>query len=110
MNKTIINFQYSKEDLFEVVSRWAADNGYDLKTKEENTRVYKNGSYWSFNAHTTLLVKKDGKDVTLEVWINPIWGGKMDVNVNGIVAVLPRKKATKQVNELLQLLGQKKLD
>ena len=107
MSTTKIEFDYKKTDFFQIVEEWAKENKFKLKQSTDNFRLYQKGSYLSWNAHPKITFElKEGKAV-IECWINPIWGGRMEISSDNPIGVLAKNAARKPINKLLEKFNQK---
>jgi hypothetical protein len=109
MATTKVSFKYSKEDLFDKVKSWAKENGFKIQQSSDSFMFLKKGGYWSWNAHPSVMIEKNNDTVNLECWINPIWGGKMEVTSDNFVGIAAKVAARKPINKLLEIFDVKPL-
>jgi len=104
--RTRRTFTYGEDDFLQKVASWAASNRYTMRDLDGHSLLLRRGSYWSWNAHPELSIRREGSTVMLDAWVCPIWGGEMDIARRGIGGYWAKSAARKQVNTLLMLLGQ----
>jgi hypothetical protein len=112
--RTVREFS-SHADLWALVENWAAENGYNLKIKDRNRRIYSKGNRLIM-APAHLEIRKQNSRVTLEAWVSAdmflimslLKGKKPEAGIEsgGMTATIPRKRARIAVNRLLEKLGQ----
>jgi|SRR3989344_4182492 len=107
MASTVISFTYSDKNLFDKVKTWATENNYKVKQSNDNYMLLQKGGYFSFNAHPNLMVDNKDGQVTMEAWISPIWGGKMEISSDNPLGFAAKGAARGQINKLLTILNQK---
>jgi hypothetical protein len=102
-------------NVWQVVEDWAARTDYMPAGSEEWARTYQRGTGFLV-APQMLRVSWTGHSWLLEAWVRVPWFSRIFtlmlmpeeivVDRGGFVAVIPRDKARKDVNELLTALGQ----
>lgn len=107
MSTTKLSFTYTNKNLFDKVKKWAEEYGYKIEQSNNNYILLQKGSYWSWLAHPKLMVENEDGKVTLEVWINPIWGGRMEISSDNPMGFAAKSVARNQINKLLQEFDQK---
>lgn len=116
--RTIRDFTYSG-DVLDTVAQWAAQSGYQAQVSESDHHLYQKGSgFWV--APQRLDVSRNGDQVHLEAWIRAGWfvrlmsffilPAEIHIGSGGMKAALPRKMARKDINALLETLGQPRID
>lgn len=109
MMTTKSEFPYIKDNFWNLVETWAQENKFKSKQSTDLYRLYERGGWWSWNAHPSVMIEwKDGK-VSMDCWINPIWGGKMEITSENVIGVWAKQVARDAVNRLLSKLNQKLL-
>jgi len=111
--RTILRFQ-TEIDVWTILESWAEETGYREIDKEQTWRRYQKG-YGMLVAPKRVEVSQEDKSVQLQAWISPnliarismlfLMPAEMDLG-SGFVGKLPRSQARKEVNILLQRLGQ----
>lgn len=89
-------------DIWLIVESWAKETGYREKGKGDNWRRYQKGFGMPL-IPKVVEIRQEGKKVQLQAWVGSLFW--MDVGP-GLWASLPRSQARKDVNVLLQRLGQ----
>jgi hypothetical protein len=112
--RTEIDFE-RVEDIQKIVDDWAAAHDYKFLEMEEDMRVYQRGSgFWT--APMRLGYRQTGERVHMEAYVYaPLLNRIMSlflvpkeckIESGGFVASIPRAMARKDVNNLLETLGQ----
>jgi len=111
---TVRDFSLSY-NVFPVVEEWASQNKYNLIEATDNSRTYKRGKN-VLTAPSILIISQNNDIVHLESYIkihflarlNSLFllPGQMSLNSGGFRAVVPRKLARGNVNQLLLKLEQ----
>ena len=112
-NRTILSFE-TDTDVWPIVDNWAQQTGYREIAKGETWRRYQKG-HGVLVAPKKVEVRQEDKNVQLQAWVNPnllarmgalfLIPSEMDIG-SGFKGKLPRSQARKDVNILLQRLGQ----
>jgi len=112
-NRTILSFE-TDTDVWPIVESWAEETAYREIAKGDAWRRYQKG-YGMLVAPKKVEVRQEGKNVQLQAWVNPnliarmgalfLIPSEMDIG-SGWKGKLPRSQARKDVNILLQRLGQ----
>lgn len=106
MATTKKTFEYKKDDFFQIVDEWAKEEGFKIKEKGNDFMLLQKGGYLSWNAHPRLYVELKNGNAVIDAWINPIWGGRMEISSDSVVGVLAKNAAREKVNKLLSKFGQ----
>jgi len=112
--RTVLNFEY-KGDIKDIVERWAASHDYRFKEMDGQLRMYQRGTgFWT--APMRMAYKQNGNKVNIEAYVYApllirIMGlfllpKETHVESGGFAGSVPRKMARKDVNALLEKLGQ----
>lgn len=111
--RTIVRFE-TEANIWPVVESWAKERDFREKKRENNYRLYQQG-YGMLVAAKLVQVRQDGKQVELQGWIHAnmlarigslfILPSELDL-APGFRGGLPRSTARRDVNILLQRLGQ----
>jgi len=112
--RTEIDFD-SVQDIQKIVEDWAQQHGYKFQEMEDDMRLYQRGSgFWT--APMRLAFIQNGEHVHLEAYVYaPLFNRLMafflvpketHIESGGFVASVPRAMARKDVNALLESLGQ----
>ena len=112
--RTEIDFD-TVQDIQKVVEDWAQQHGYKFQEIEGDMRLYQRGSgFWT--APMRLAFRQTGEHVHMESYVfAPLLNRLMalflvpkesHVESGGFVASLPRAMARKDINALLESLGQ----
>lgn len=112
--RTVLDFEH-KGDIKDIVEEWAAGHDYKFKEMEGKLRMYQRGTgFWT--APMRLVYMQEGNKVHLEAYVyTPLLSRIMGLFIvpkeahiesGGFVASIPRKMARKDVNVLLEKLGQ----
>ena len=112
--RTILDFEY-KGDIKDIVERWATAHNYRFNEMEGELRIYQRGTgFWT--APMRMLYKKEGNKVHLEAYVyTPLLSRIMGlflvpkeahIESGGFAGKIPRNMARKDVNALLEKLGQ----
>jgi len=112
--RAIREFSY-QSDLWPVVDRWAAENGFVLLQQEPSRRLYRRGRLLLLGPTMVEIAENQGT-ITLQAWIKAELFMLMEqlmaktpevtIESGGLTAWVPRIKARKVVNRLLAMLGQ----
>ena len=115
--RTVIEFPCPR-DLWTQVEDWAAESGFSLHRREENSRLYRRG-HALLMAPAWVELRREGGQVLLQAWVmadsylllSLLAGRKpeMAIESGGLVAAVPRRRAREAVNRLLTRFGQKAL-
>ncbi|NIQ94842.1 MAG: hypothetical protein GWO11_03750 [Desulfuromonadales bacterium] len=102
-------------DLWPLVDRWAAEAGFKTVAKEKNRRLFQRGIPVVM-APTMVEVRRRKAEVGLQAWVKAdpylviaVLTGKkpeMGIESGGMTALLPRRRARRAVNALLEALGE----
>lgn len=106
MATTKRKFSFVKGEFFQIVDQWAQENGFKIKEKGDTYRLYQKGSYWSWNAHPKVYLESKDSKVVVDSWINPIFGGRIPIDSEGILGFAAKAAARDPINKLLSKLGQ----
>jgi hypothetical protein len=112
--RTEIDFE-RVEDIQKIVDDWAEQHGYKFLEMEEDMRVYQRGKgFWT--APMRLGYRQTGERVHMEAYVfAPLLNRlvslflvpkECNIESGGFVASVPRAMARKDVNALLETLGQ----
>jgi len=103
-------------DLWQTLELWAAETGFSLVEQDECRRRYRKG-HQLLTAPAFLEVSLEGDRATLQTWIKAdmylvmaLMTGKppeAGIESGGLTAWIPRRRARKLVNPLLEKLGLK---
>ena len=112
--RTIREFTYNDE-IWPLLDRWAAGNGFVLLEQQASTRVYRKGNRL-VAAPAFLQVSQQGAKINVQAWVKAdmylimsVLTGKpaeAGIDSGGLTAWIPRMRARNAVNTLLQELGQ----
>jgi hypothetical protein len=112
--RTTREFTYQPE-LWPLVEAWAAAAGFTLVDQQPNHRRYRKGNQL-LSAPAFLELTREGDRVTLQAWIKAdmylimaLLTGKppeAGIESGGLTAWIPRQRARKAINPLLEQLGQ----
>jgi hypothetical protein len=113
LGRTTREFPY-KAELWPQVEAWAAAAGYTLAEQQPQRRRYRKG-HQLLSAPAFLELTREGDRVTLQAWIKAdmylimaLLTGKppeAGIESGGLTAWIPRQRARKAVNLLLEKLG-----
>lgn len=112
--RTKIDFD-SVQDIQKIVEDWAQQHGYKFQVMEGDMRLYQRGSgFWT--APMRLAFSQNEEHVHMEAYVfAPLFNRLMalflvpketHIESSGFVASVPRAMARKDVNALLESLGQ----
>ena len=104
MSRTVIPFTPTV-DPWPIIDAWAQTNGYSIDNHGAWGRAYKRGDGF-ITPISKVLIEADLSGLRLSAWV-PFWGfgSELDIHQLDPLQYFPRKKAQKQVNELLRALG-----
>jgi len=115
--RTILRFDFNG-DVWPIIETWAKERDFREKTRTDNSRRYQQG-YGMMVASKFLEAKQEGRQVELQGWVGInilnristlfIMPGEIDLG-SGFRAVIPRGTARRDVDVLLQRLGQPPID
>ncbi|MBI3968820.1 MAG: hypothetical protein HY329_24550 [Chloroflexi bacterium] len=98
-----------------VVEAWAGERGFLRTASDERRRVYQRGRGWLMSPAILEIRHADGR-VSLEAWIRNalfsrlvtlfILPAEIAVESGGMTAMVPRRIARVQLNDLLSRFGQ----
>lgn len=113
--RTTISFPCPK-NFWPQVETWATETGFSLHSRYGEQRIYRKG-HRLLMAPIWVALRREGKKVTLEAWVvadmflilSALAGKKPETGIEagGLTAMLPRRRARKAVNRLLQSFDQK---
>lgn len=112
--RTIRDFQ-AGADLWLILDDWAQRNGYKLIAQDQYSRLYQRGTgFLVVPQRLQMTFTGTGYRLEAYVWVPLIdriltlmlMPEEMRLESGGFLGAIPRSKARKQVNELLQSLGQ----
>ena len=112
--RTILDFEYS-DKVKSIVEDWAQDHDYKIKGMQGDLSLFQRGSgFWT--APMMFAYKQQKKAIHIEAWVrtpmlNRIMAlflipAEMTIRSGGFKGVVPRNIARKDVNALLERLGQ----
>lgn len=111
--RTILRFETSR-DVWPVVENWAKDRDYREKKRGDSWRRYQQG-YGMLVLPKMVEVRQEGPNVEIQGWVRNILISRImclfilpsEVDLGkGVGAVIPRSTARRDVNILLERLGQ----
>lgn len=119
--RTVINFEYTAENFWDVVSQWQSKIDWQLASEESNSKLFQKESLLA-GPKMNILVKKDGNNATIEAWLQnsklnqtltlemteieePIDTKDKSV-IDNIVGVVPKTTCRSTLNQLLGMLSQ----
>jgi len=115
--RSILRFD-TNDDVWPIVESWARERGYREKTRGENWRRYQQG-YGMLVLPKMVEVRQDGATVEIQGWIRNfllnrimvlfLMPAEMDLG-KGFLWTIPRSTARRDVNILLEKLGQPHID
>jgi hypothetical protein len=111
--RTILRFQFNG-DVWPIVESWAKERDFPENLRVNNVRRYRQGIGWLV-LPKIVEVKQEGAQVEIQAWVhNPLINrivtlflmpGERDIG-KGALRMIPRSTARRDVNVLLQRLGQ----
>ena len=112
--RTVLTFVH-KNDITDIVERWAEAHDYRFKEMEGQLRMYQRGTgLWT--SPMRMAYKQDDDKVNIEAYVyTPLLSRIMGlflipkeahIESGGFMASVPRKIARKDINALLEELGQ----
>src|SRR4030042_4365071 len=111
--RTILRFE-TGTDIWPVVEAWAKERDYRETSRGDTWRQYRQG-YGFMVAPKVVEVHQQGNKVEIQGWENPHWTARIlvlflmprEIDLGkGFTASLPRNTARRDVNILLDKLGQ----
>jgi hypothetical protein len=113
-NKTSVReFQYDKDEFFEIVRAWALSTNFEVKEKRDDYRLYHKSGF-GIGGHAWLVAQHDGKVAHLEAWLGPqndgnfMTGEKISLE-NAFVGALPRAQYREIFNKLLDVFEEPRI-
>ncbi len=98
MARSVYSFHYSSfEDAKRTIETILSSNGY-LNIEENGENVWKNGTGMLTAMKYIKIEFSAGQTVNVYGWIRPMMG--QEQNLNGIVAVIPKKSVEKLINQI----------
>ena len=112
--RTVLDFDFSGE-VKSIIENWSQEHKYAYKGMEGDLAIFQRGTgFWT--APMMFAYKQQGKAVHIEAWVrtpflNRIMAlflipAEMKIESGGFKGVIPRNIARKDVNVLLERLGQ----
>lgn len=111
---SVREFQYDKDEFFEIVRAWALSANFEVKEKGDNYRLYHRRGFGSDRGSGWLAAQHDGKIAQLEAWLgsrdegNGITKGRMSLE-KAIMGGLPKAQYRAIFNKLLDLFEEPRM-
>jgi hypothetical protein len=115
--RTVLSFEVNN-DIWPVVERWAQERKYREKARGDTWRRYQQG-YGMLVAPKLIEVRQERTKVETQGWVHMplinriftlfIMPAEMDLG-SGFMGVVPRRMARRDLNVLLEMLGQPSIE